>query len=89
MTVFRFTVARFGELRNNNDSSITYEGENNVLIQQTSNWLLSVRKNGYRSFGDVSPLGSAEFLKDFDQLINQKFNYRTSDEALRPESECL
>lgn len=82
-------MARIGEFRNNNDGSITYEGENNVLIQQTSNWLLSVRKNGYRSFEDVSPLGTVEFLKDFDQLINRKFNYKSSDEALRPESKIF
>lgn len=60
-----------------------------MLIQQTSNWLLSVRKKGYRSFKDVSPLGSAEFLKDFDDLINRHFNYKSSDEALRPESEIF
>ncbi|KAG4077499.1 hypothetical protein HA402_002926 [Bradysia odoriphaga] len=79
-------IARLGELRNNNDGSITYEGENNVLIQQTSNWLLSVRKSGYQSFGKVSPLGSALFLKDFNHVINRRSNYTSSDEALRPEN---
>lgn len=48
--------------------------------------MLSVRKNGYRSFKDVSPLGSAEFLKDFDKIITCSFNCKSSDEALRPES---
>ncbi|KAJ6649267.1 Peroxisomal acyl-coenzyme A oxidase 3 [Pseudolycoriella hygida] len=79
-------VAGLGELRNNNDASCSYEGENNVLIQQTSNWLLSVRKTGYSSFANVSPLGSAEFLANFDSVINSKFTFKTSDEALRPEN---
>lgn len=80
------SVAGLGELRNNNDASCSYEGENNVLIQQTSNWLLSVRKTGYHSFKHVSPLGSAAFLSDFDRVINSKFTFKTSEEALRPES---
>lgn len=79
-------MAGFGDLRNDNDPNMTYEGENNVLLQQTSNWLLAVRKGGYEQFKSSSPLESAAFLGDFDDIIQTKFNFTSSQEALQPQS---
>ena len=50
----------FGSLRNDNDANCTYEGDNNVLMQQSSNWLLSLFKKLDTPF--ESPLGSVKFL---------------------------
>lgn len=79
-------VAGFGALRNDNDPNCTYEGENNVLLQQTSNWLLSIRRTGYSHFAESSPLKSAQFLNTFDTIIRQKSNWNSSQEALNPQN---
>lgn len=79
-----FSVARFGELRNDNDPNCTYEGENNVLLQQASNWMLSIRKNGFDAFKNVSPLGTVSFLVDGERILKNKFTAKTPEEAVSP-----
>lgn len=62
-------AANLGELRNNNDPCVTYEGDNNVLSQQTSNWLLKQWTADVRS-----PLGSCNFIQDRTSILDYKFD---------------
>uniref|UniRef100_A0A182JJM5 Acyl-coenzyme A oxidase n=1 Tax=Anopheles atroparvus TaxID=41427 RepID=A0A182JJM5_ANOAO len=50
-------MAGLADLRADNDANVTYEGENNVLLQQASHQLVGIRaKGGYERFADVTPL---------------------------------
>lgn len=79
-------VARIGDCRNANDPNCTYEGENNVLIQQTSNWLLSIRRGGYHQFKERSPLKTADVLANFESIIKQKATWTSAGDAVDPKS---
>ncbi|XP_013101539.2 peroxisomal acyl-coenzyme A oxidase 3 [Stomoxys calcitrans] len=72
-----------GDLRNDNDANCTYEGENNTLIQQASNWLVGLRR-GNANFEDVSPLKTVAFLKDMDQILKQKAEEKNAKEVSCP-----
>lgn len=69
-------AARFGILRDDNDANCTYEGDNNVLLQQTSNWLLSSWKSEKQT---SSPFGSLNFLQDAERLLKTKFSCAAMD----------
>ncbi|XP_051170141.1 peroxisomal acyl-coenzyme A oxidase 3-like [Leptopilina boulardi] len=76
-------ASRLGEMRASNDPSATYEGENTVLIQQASNWLLNQWDNFKRGKGISSPLETAGFLKTAVYILSQKFHATTVEETLK------
>lgn len=61
-------AANIGELRNNHDATVTYEGDNNVLGQQASNWLLK-QWNGQIE----SPLGTVNFMARREEILKSSF----------------
>ncbi|KAK5645187.1 hypothetical protein RI129_006487 [Pyrocoelia pectoralis] len=62
------------DLYNLNDPMYTLEGDNNVLIQQTANWLLKLYEGVLKGDSINFPLSSVNFIKDAGQILNQKFN---------------
>ncbi|KAH9629240.1 hypothetical protein HF086_008322 [Spodoptera exigua] len=77
-------AAAIGDLRNDNDANCTYEGENSLLLQQASNWLLAVWPRRDRLQPADSPLGSLSFLQDADQLLQEKCSWNTVQEFTEP-----
>ena len=53
-----------------NDANCTYEGDNNVLLQQTSNWLMSA----WREKRTSSPFKSLNFLENSEKLTRTSFS---------------
>ena len=83
-------AARLGELRNSNDPLLTFEGDNNVLLQQTSNHLISAYEE-YLKTKNVheTPLQTTEFLRRFEQTINLKFTATNKAQLLNETSKIL
>ncbi|XP_068145030.1 peroxisomal acyl-coenzyme A oxidase 3 [Drosophila tropicalis] len=63
-------AAKLGQMRTDHDPLCTYEGDNNVLGQQASNWLL--RQWSAKEL--ESPIGSVKFLERRQQLLALKYD---------------
>uniref|UniRef100_A0A0K8V1S1 Acyl-coenzyme A oxidase n=1 Tax=Bactrocera latifrons TaxID=174628 RepID=A0A0K8V1S1_BACLA len=61
-------ASKLGDLRNDHDPSVTYEGDNNVLGQQASNWLLRQWNSTVES-----PVGTANFLKNRGDILQYTY----------------
>lgn len=74
---------RLGDLRNDNDPNCTYEGDNNVLLQQTSSYLLNWLQVKLRDNDRIeSPLHTVNFLDDIHQILESKFTAATEEECM-------
>lgn len=68
--------ARIGDIKNTNDPTVTYEGDNNVLVQQTSNWLLRQWQMLLEEKKLSSLLGSCRFLANKEEIVRRRFNVK-------------
>lgn len=75
-------AARLGDIRNVNDPCVTYEGDNNILVQQTSNWLLRQWQTLTEEGKFSSPLNSCAYLKHHHQSLLKKFSGSSKDDIL-------
>lgn len=77
-------VSGLGTLRDDNDPNCTYEGDNNVLQQQTGNYLLEVSQEIQRGKKIQSVMGSLDFLNDMKTIVFQTFQATTEKEVMDP-----
>lgn len=76
-------VNRLGDLRNDNDPNCTYEGDNNVLLQQTSTYLLGLLAQGGPGGARFeSPLKSVDFLAAYPALLGRRFAVASLQDCL-------
>ncbi|XP_053625222.1 peroxisomal acyl-coenzyme A oxidase 3 [Plodia interpunctella] len=72
--------ANLGDIRSNHEPTVTYEGDNNVLSQQTGNWLLRQYRAASAGQQLDTPLRTVAFLDNHEQIIKRRFGCRGSDE---------
>ena len=76
-----------GDLRNNNDPLLTFEGDNNVLIQQTSNNLIAAFDDFLKTKKvPETPLQTLKFLEHYEKSVGAKFDANSPGELLVPSS---
>lgn len=81
-----FLAAGLGDARNQHDPNMTYEGENHVLIQQTSNWLLKYWPLILKGEQFSTPINSIAFLSNAQQILrNSKFSASNFNEIISPD----
>lgn len=67
--------AGFAHLRNDNDANSTYEGDNNVLLQQTSNWLLGVWAQHSKGKSVAYPMGTVDYINHGTHILSPTWTY--------------
>lgn len=82
-----FLASGLGELRNNHDPNCTYEGENHIIIQQTSNWLFRFWPLVLKRQTIVTPLNTVEFLNNAQEILVSKFTANSVEDLIEPKSE--
>ncbi|CAD5112102.1 DgyrCDS1344 [Dimorphilus gyrociliatus] len=77
-----FKINRLGELRNDHDPNCTYEGDNNVILQQTSNYVLASYGAVKRGTILSTPLNACEPLNRFKTILTSTFRRKSDTVSL-------
>lgn len=85
-TLFFVLVAGLGDIRNDHDANLTYEGENHVLIQPAGNFLLKLWPLVLARKPISSPLQSINFLTNGLDILSAKFMATSVEEMCNPNS---
>lgn len=73
------------DLRNDNDANCTYEGDNNVLVQQVSNWLFHLWDNRNDASVFDTPLKTVDFLTHTDSILTKTFGASSVTDVKNPQ----
>ncbi|RWS29699.1 Peroxisomal acyl-coenzyme A oxidase 3-like protein [Leptotrombidium deliense] len=75
-------AAGLGDLRNDHDANNTYEGDNNVLQQQTSNYLMRIwQRKVEEGKPFASQLGTVDFLDQMDEHLQHSLYMESRNEC--------
>ncbi len=69
---------KIGAWRNDNDINLTWEGDNTVLIQQTSRFLTNCLKKKMK--GKQIPYTTVSFLSKFSEVLNEKIDINNPED---------
>ncbi|KAK4876025.1 hypothetical protein RN001_012447 [Aquatica leii] len=72
--------------RNVHDTNCTYEGENTVLLQQTTNWFVKLWSMKLQGKTVNFPLQSINYLNDASNIMNETFKLTDIDEFIKPKN---
>ncbi|XP_035229179.1 peroxisomal acyl-coenzyme A oxidase 3-like isoform X2 [Stegodyphus dumicola] len=75
-------AAGFGNLRNDNDANCTYEGDNNVILQQTSNYLLNMLKRKHSGEDMPSFLQDLSFMDEMHGILKTKYLPKSETDSI-------
>lgn len=75
--------SKIGILRNHSDISQTWEGDNNVLLQQTSKYLLDLIKNKFK--GKMTSSSISDFIK-VEPVEGTQLDIKNDEELLKTEN---